>query len=278
MTVLQLPPNESLRRRVSFESRYGTKFVRTRRLPCLPAFACASDSVASALMQLASASSDRLMLAPSTRRAPLLSVAEALSLPARSMRESLPMRTCSTMSAPFSLCSTMICITAWLLLLVSFFLVGSTVRFWLPLCSSSIVSSTLLAEYSVIPATAIPFSGSSRKSRYPVEGLSRSRMFSLYTSRYVRYTLNFLLSSLPIRSKSSPTVCTMHPGLSTLPSIVYVLPAPVAPYAKHEALKPSITPPRSFCVVASYTCLCVESCPKAWSNVYRRSLDRFALR
>ncbi len=47
---------------------------------------------------------------------------------------------------------------------------------------------------SVMPATAMPFSGSSRSSRYPVAGLSRSRMFSLYTSRYVRYTRNFCAS------------------------------------------------------------------------------------
>jgi len=51
ITVRQLPPNESFSSRVSFESRYGTK------LPLLP-------FSPKALMQLPSASSDRLMFAP----------------------------------------------------------------------------------------------------------------------------------------------------------------------------------------------------------------------
>eukprot|EP00965_Chrysotila_dentata_P077090 2545276-Pleurochrysis_carterae.AAC.1 len=61
MAVRQLPPSESLRRRVSLESRYG---MCTARLVLS----------AKALMQLPSASSERLMLAPSVRRAPLLPV------------------------------------------------------------------------------------------------------------------------------------------------------------------------------------------------------------
>ena len=63
----QLPPSESLSRRVILESRYGT--CPTRFLS------------ASAVMQLPSASSERLMLAPSLRRAPLLSVLLARSEP-----------------------------------------------------------------------------------------------------------------------------------------------------------------------------------------------------
>mmetsp|Transcript_39164 Transcript_39164/g.123451 ORF Transcript_39164/g.123451 Transcript_39164/m.123451 type:complete len:297 (-) Transcript_39164:938-1828(-) len=179
MTVRLFPPKESFSSRVSFESRYGTKLDRTRLRPFLPARAAASLSDARALMQFARARRDLLIFAPSTSRAPLLSVAEALSEPARSIKDSFPILTCSLMSAVFSFASIMICITACDREDVSFFLVGSTVRFRFPLCNSSIVSPTLVVLNSVIPATQIPFTGSSRRSRYPVLGFSRSRMFSL---------------------------------------------------------------------------------------------------
>lgn len=60
ITVLQFPPSESLSIRVSLESRYG---ICTLLIPF-----CISHS---ALMQFASASSERLMLAPSMSRNPL---------------------------------------------------------------------------------------------------------------------------------------------------------------------------------------------------------------
>eukprot|EP00962_Isochrysis_galbana_P043581 scaffold16646_cov129-Isochrysis_galbana.AAC.1 len=68
MLATELPDSESLSRRVSFESRYGT---------------CALFRVrsANALMQLASDNSDRLMFRPSTRRCPRLSVLYARSEP-----------------------------------------------------------------------------------------------------------------------------------------------------------------------------------------------------
>tara|TARA_B110001452_G_scaffold238105_1_gene218383 strand:- start:12 stop:419 length:408 start_codon:yes stop_codon:yes gene_type:complete len=79
--VRQLPPRLSLSSRVSFESRYGT---------------CPPRSLASALMQLASASRLRLMLAPSlsrfVARPPAITtpVLLARSEPARSIKLSLP--------------------------------------------------------------------------------------------------------------------------------------------------------------------------------------------
>ena len=118
MTVRQLPPSESLSSRVILESRYGT--CPTRFLS------------ASAVMQLPSASRERLMLAPSLRRAPLLSVLLARSEPARSTIESLPMRTLPVTCAVRSDCSMVTCSTAcereetWLAA------VGSTVRCKLP--------------------------------------------------------------------------------------------------------------------------------------------------
>ena len=57
IVVRQLPPSESLSRRVSFESRNGTYAPRFARSP-------------SALMQFPRASSERLMLAPSIMRFP----------------------------------------------------------------------------------------------------------------------------------------------------------------------------------------------------------------
>jgi len=75
-----LPPKESLRSLVSFESQNGiwlhTTFVFER-----------------ALMQFPRARRERLMFAPSINQIPLLLVLLALSDPARSMRESLPYQT-----------------------------------------------------------------------------------------------------------------------------------------------------------------------------------------
>ena len=45
----------------------------------------------------------------------------------------------------------------------------------------------------------------------------------------------------------------MIPGDSSVPSIVYVFPAPVAPYAKTVALNPFTTPFRRNLVVLSNT-------------------------
>ena len=72
--VRQFPPSESFRSLVSLESRNGTK----------------PEPEANAFMQLPSASRERLILAPSSNRRPLLCVCEALSEPARSIIESLP--------------------------------------------------------------------------------------------------------------------------------------------------------------------------------------------
>lgn len=58
ITVLQLPPRESFNKRVNLESRYGTKKPFLFLSP-------------SALIQLAKASNDRLILAPYIKRIPL---------------------------------------------------------------------------------------------------------------------------------------------------------------------------------------------------------------
>jgi len=76
MMVLVLPPSESFNNLVSLESRYGTKD------PCL-------NLSERTLMQLPSARSDLLMLAPSTILCPLFSVFAARSDPAKSTIDNL---------------------------------------------------------------------------------------------------------------------------------------------------------------------------------------------
>ncbi len=65
-----------------------------------------------ALMQFPRASNDLLMFAPSIKRMPQLFVFEALSEPARSIRESLPDQTSAFIPQSLSLCSTTTCNTA----------------------------------------------------------------------------------------------------------------------------------------------------------------------
>lgn len=86
IAVRVFPPKESFKIRVSLESLYGTYLAGTSddRFPFL------LPSPASALMQLARASNDRLMFAPSNSLCPRFSVLLARSLPAKSMSESLP--------------------------------------------------------------------------------------------------------------------------------------------------------------------------------------------
>lgn len=63
-------------------------------------------------MQLPNASSDLLMLAPSIILIPLLFVFEALSEPARSIRDNFPILSSASMPASLSLCSQIIYKTA----------------------------------------------------------------------------------------------------------------------------------------------------------------------
>jgi hypothetical protein len=79
ITVLQLPPKLSFSKRVNLESRYGTKKPFLFLSP-------------KALMQLANAKSERLILAPSINLSPLFSVTVPLSEPAKSIRDSFPVK------------------------------------------------------------------------------------------------------------------------------------------------------------------------------------------
>ena len=99
--------------------------------------------------------------------------------------------------------------------------------------------------------------------------MSKSRINSLYTSMYVSVTLNCsrrsFVHSVIFRNKSV-RVNTMRPGWSMLPSMVNVLPAPVAPYANTVALNPFSTPSTTNLVVWLYTYSCDAPGPKLWSN------------
>mmetsp|Transcript_69640 Transcript_69640/g.191123 ORF Transcript_69640/g.191123 Transcript_69640/m.191123 type:complete len:401 (+) Transcript_69640:521-1723(+) len=165
MTVRQLPPRESFSSRVIFESRKGTWPLRFLS--------------ASAVMQLPSASSERLILAPSLSRCPVLSVLLARSEPARSTIDSLPIRTLPVTCAVASDCSMVTCSTACERLETWFAAVGSTVRYRLPRCSSSRISAAESAPYSVMPCTTMPRTGSSCSCRSMEVGRRRSLMRSL---------------------------------------------------------------------------------------------------
>lgn len=79
MTVLLFPPKESLSSLVSLESLYGTKNPFLFLSP-------------KAFMQLASAKSDLFIFAPSINLIPLFYVTVPLSEPAKSIKESFPVR------------------------------------------------------------------------------------------------------------------------------------------------------------------------------------------
>ena len=93
MTVFVLPPSESCRSRVSFESRYGM---------------CCDLPSTSAEMQLPSAERDRLILVASLSRSPLACVLDWRSEPAKSTRLSLPIRIPVVPSSRVSQLSTVI--------------------------------------------------------------------------------------------------------------------------------------------------------------------------
>ena len=138
IVVRQLPPRLSLSSRVSFESRYGT----------CDAFLVLS---ASALMQLPSARSERLMFAPSVSRCPLLSVFVARSEPARSIIESLPSLAAPSPNRGFEWTDT--CNTACERDETSLHEVASVVRYRLPSCIICIISLGDCTSFSLAPAT-----------------------------------------------------------------------------------------------------------------------------
>ena len=162
----------------------------------------------SALIQFASASRDLLMLAPSLSLFPKFRVSLARSLPARSTKLSLPLKTGEDGSPPpKAFRSTLISNTACDRDETEFASVGSTFRRAFPMLRRCMISSRSLTFTFFSPKTTQPFwfpplcippppgavppPGPSRSSSGgDPSGMSKSKINSLYTSRYEQVTSN----------------------------------------------------------------------------------------
>mmetsp|Transcript_22533 Transcript_22533/g.76182 ORF Transcript_22533/g.76182 Transcript_22533/m.76182 type:complete len:397 (-) Transcript_22533:443-1633(-) len=243
--VRVLPPSESFNKRVSLESRKFTYAAAPLPGPLSP---CARRKP---LITLPSASSDRLMRAPSANRAPEFCVSAARSLPAKSIMHSLARRRtrsprwasaccCDALlrriGGKTSVASTLICRMACDLDDSACAPVDSCVRLELPWCSSSMTASTFATCTSVTPQMVGPSLGSSRSSRPPQPpwsalarmgpSPSKSRISSLYSS--TNDTINLVFVSEEIANNCS-SVSRITPVSPRWPSIVCVLPDPVCP-------------------------------------------------
>ena len=145
------------------------------------------------LIQFPRANNDLLILAPSIILMPLLFVLEALSDPAKSIKESFPILSSASIPASLSLCSQIIYKTAWDLDEVSLAPVASTCLFRLPklwivskirsYIRRSKISSGVSTSISDNPATCTPLTGSSLRSKTSEETMIKSLIYSLYISR-----------------------------------------------------------------------------------------------
>ena len=204
-------------------------------------------------MQLPSASSEQLILAPSISRMPRLSVFAARSEPARSTSESFEKRRtpppsprarrraarrprprrptphaaarASASAAVASRVSTAIWSTACERLDSELAPVASCVRRALPRWSSSMIASTDVAATSVAPAMHGPRFGSSWSSSPPGGPLrprssSRSLISSLYTSMNVTVYVDDHPPSPSARASSWSRIFGMMPSTPGFPSIV----------------------------------------------------------
>ena len=112
-------------------------------------------------MQLAKASKDLLILAPSISLNPRFSVTVPLYEPARSINESLPITLSILIFLVLLVFEMLIWNTAWLRDEVRLAFVASVVLLRLPISSKFITCSVDSALNSVTPAMTMPFSGSS---------------------------------------------------------------------------------------------------------------------
>ena len=225
---------------------------------------------AKALIQFPNVNKDLFIFAPSINLNPLFFVVLALSLPAKSIKFNFPNFTSLKLfSLSFSLNETFICKIACDLELVLLASVSSTVLFLFPFFNKVNISFIEFVIISVILFIIIPSSGSSLNSKFSFFSfllLNKSLIFSLYISTYqsfIKYSL-FLYSLIFLYN--SFKVHTIIPGFSSLPNIVYVLPAPVTPYANTVALKPFITLSIKNFVVLLNICSCPTEGEKAKSK------------
>ena len=273
--VFEFPPSESCRRRVSFESRYGTcvRGVLSAETPPPPRFA---SSPLSAAMTFPSANSPLLMLMLSWNRDPVALVFLFRSDPARSTRWNLADAYRFDESFVKSVCSMMMVKMACDREESAFIFVPPVVRATQPSSRRRSISSAELVATSRAPATTMAPSARSRMltRRGLVSGCSKSRTSSLCTSKNAHRTRTSLepdSNRARASAKTSATTRGMMPrsssARSALPDpIVYVLPEPVWPYASTVALYPRKHDSTSGETRRSYTSACVAPGPNASSK------------
>ena len=140
----------------------------------------------------------------------------------------------SLTSAARSRCETLICNTACDRDEVALASVGDIVRSSFPCTIMSMTSCTFLGWWLERPITDTAWFESSRRFKPPLTvppaGQSKSRIVSLYISRYEsEISETFSSEQSAIRSNNSCIVRKMMPGCWTVPVMVCVLPQPVAP-------------------------------------------------
>eukprot|EP00760_Papus_ankaliazontas_P032696 PhM_4_TR5932/c0_g1_i1/m.84084 len=200
---------------------------------------------------------DMLMFLASFRVLPDAPLIFTRSLPARSTRLMIEIRSVPRMAF---LRRTQSWKMAWLRLLWSFIFVDAVERYFMPLSISCRQDSSVGTFVRVRPSTNVPTSGWCRTlhslnsfSLPPLVGdiilwfaiISRSFTFSLYISMKdnsivvcMRSDGTSWLFAPSMASNSSATTRGATPGWSSEPNIVKVFPDPVWPYAKMQALKP----------------------------------------
>lgn len=183
ITVLQLPPNESyINYTITFNSLVSLLSLQGTKNPFF-------DLSPKALIQLANANSDLLILAPSLNLNPLFSVTVPLSLPAKSIRLSFPVSVSISVFLILLLCVTLIWKTACDLEEVRLALVDSVVLLLLPYSNRFMTYYVESALYSVTPDMVTPLIGSSLNSRQELYCTNRSLIISLYISTQVMSTM-----------------------------------------------------------------------------------------
>ena len=228
--VLLLPPNESLRRKVNFESLNCTCFG-------LPLSRSTSE-----LITLPRTKSELLIMLASFNRSPSVAVVFCRSLPARSTNVNLEWRTLLT---PFSETTSVLTFntnTACERDDTLFMFVAATLRLAVPQRNASIASEVLATSHSYSPSTYTPFAESSLTDS-PLSsasvamlslGESKSYTRSLYISKKDAFVVVRVdspppppraaasLAGLAILSKMDLRARWTSPASSSVPSLLII--------------------------------------------------------
>mmetsp|Transcript_18707 Transcript_18707/g.41818 ORF Transcript_18707/g.41818 Transcript_18707/m.41818 type:complete len:353 (+) Transcript_18707:499-1557(+) len=244
--VFELPPSESCRSSVSFDSSYfGFDFClpvsesTTEKSETSPWFGLRGSSAVPAVAPSASMRSTRVSLP--TDDSPLSVFEERIVSVATRLEPDSPL--------PILVRDAWACV--------------SSERTWLAVCTGDVERFSTCMPY-VVSRTSLNV-GCGVPS-----GSWRSRIPSSTISRSERKTSYDMLSSTPvISSKMALTQRCSSPGSAAVPSIVYVLPEPWAPCINAQMLKPC-----SVCAIigrtSSKTFACSAVGPYTWLNSKRR--------